>query len=109
MMAKRYEIPQRTKLCGGFNCELTPEEANRWHEFLDTHPAWQRYLQLQSECDACGLCITGGAIEREAELIDRADHVRKALGDMYAVGKEWFEALCAKTPEKQDAYNHLTE
>ena len=93
MAERRYQIPERCVLIGGFVCELTSDERNRWHEHVSVRPEYKAVIELALQADTLEFAVRGGATAKMEELRDVLRQYAKSRMALYDIAKAWYAGL----------------
>jgi hypothetical protein len=74
-------------LAGGFRAQLTTEESNDWHRFINEEANWKEYSKLSQRLAAIKLCKDHGmSVDAVAEIISRCDELEQSL---FGIAEKW--------------------
>lgn len=102
-MSKRWYIPERATLIGGFICDLTSEELNQWNEYVSELSECKLVHNVDRECAALTAEVSGGALDKATDLRIALAALAESHNRLYDIGKNWYAELVAKEEAKKAA------
>ena len=99
----RFQPLNTTTLIGGFNCRLTSDEQNVWHEFVEPTPQWSDFKRNERRLNALvaqqhGTSVDLGSGIRGIQESQEAIRIR-----LYEIGKKWYADLTEAKASTKDS------
>ena len=106
----RFQPLYAITLVGGFNCRLTSNERNLWHEFVGGTPQWADLKRNVHRLNALFAQQHGTSADLGSDIRGIQESQEAIGARLYEIGKKWYADLIEATvPAEDHAHAETTE